>query len=261
MSKKYLLFVQIGIGTFLILLGGCSTGRNMACKKNMEKIDMQGESIALLTVRIVNNENNTFYVEPRSVYVGEMIPLKTKHKTYKYRFSIRRGNFNEMPHEYLYKKSWEPDPTVEYLISMRLPAGKYILQEIGGMTCANYQETDFGKAFASGMASDASFCIPVYSEIIIEPNEIVYVGNIEGVYRKREEKYELKAGPVVPLLQQALAGVQNCTFDVLITDKSEVDIPIFRDYYPALEKFIIKKRILPSWQRPNCKEVLDVMGR
>jgi hypothetical protein len=71
--------------------------------------------------------------------------------------------------------------------------------------------------------------------------------------RERQEN-EFKAGPSIPLIDQAVAGASTGTFDIKISDNFVKDEAIFRSKFPALVGVPIRKSILPAFDRANAQK-------
>ena len=83
----------------------------------------------------------------------------------------------------------------EYLISLRLPAGRYMLREL------------FGTARVFPIRG--TFGAPVFMPFELSPGGIVYLGRIDATIRARRGDDELRAGPLVPLIDQAVSGPRS----------------------------------------------------
>jgi len=92
-------------------------------------------------------------------------------------------------------------------------------------------------------------------KIDIIPNKISYLGHLDVVLRERKNDNEIRAGSVIPLIDQATSGFSTGTFDVVIEDRFDEDMKAFISEYPALQNVIIEKAILPQWIRPENKNV------
>src|SRR5262249_36780236 len=108
----------------------------------------------------------------------------------------------------------------EYLISVGLPPGKYKLIEIRSLN---------RKFLISAVSS-----IPMNSAFELAPGSMIYLGRVEAVVRERKDEGELRAGPMIPLIDQSVAGFSGGTFHIQILDNYDVDLASFREKYPAL---------------------------
>ncbi len=209
-----------------ILLGGCATVKPMALNDETEVLDLSKESVALFTVKTSNRYKPSYQPHVSSVIVWTN---DNREKTEKYGFQVKE------PHD---KVENQYD---EYLASISLAPGKYKLREIFG-TSGTFPVRGF-------------FGVPMYTPIELKPNKIVYLGRIEAVIRERKNDGELRAGPVVPLLDQAVTGFAGGTFDINVYDNYDKDIALFKQIYPLLNKYTVEKAVLPQWKKPTEEEM------
>jgi hypothetical protein len=183
------------------------------------------ESIALLTVKIANKYKTSYQPNIKHVIVcsnGE----KDREK-----YSFKVGEkYNEVGNSYN-----------EYLISFQLPAGTYKLRELFAQS---------GKFPVIG-----SFAVPVYSSFSIAHNKIIYLGHLEANIKERTDNKELRAGSVIPLIDQAVTGASGGTFVVTITDLFEDDIKLFQKEYPYFKQYQVDNLTLPQWTQPTEEEM------
>ena len=65
---------------------------------------------------------------------------------------------------------------------------------------------------------------------------------------------EFKAGPSIPLIDQAAAGASGGTFDVLVSDRWDVDEAIFRSTFAPLGNASVEKAILKPFDRALAQD-------
>jgi hypothetical protein len=99
---------------------------------------------------------------------------------------------------------------------------------------------------------DSFFEAPILMNFQAKKNEVTYLGNINLILRKKSSDTELRAGPVIPLLQQL--SIINKTFDVVISDKYERDIKQFEKEIKGFKTSQVVKRILPPWEKPSSED-------
>ncbi|HTI70075.1 MAG TPA: hypothetical protein VMF06_08920 [Candidatus Limnocylindria bacterium] len=131
-----------------------------------------------------------------------------------------------------FKPSW-PYKTVrgsylEYLISIEAEPGTYHIESIAGQGVGNFFVGTF------------SFPINATFELT---NGITYLGQIKMVNRERKEG-EPHSGGVLPIIDQAVTGYFNSTFDVTLGDAWEADGVDFLQAYPFLKEVSISKSIM-----------------
>ena len=85
--------------------------------------------------------------------------------------------------------------------------------------------------------------------------KIVYLGRIEAVNRKRASDDQLRAGPILPLVDQAVSGFADGTWHIKVYDNYESDIRAFQEKYPVLGNYSVEKMLLPPWEKPTPAEM------
>ena len=220
MARCRLFFIACSV----FVMFGC--GHNMALTKGQSDINITKNSIALLSVKISNQVKPKYQLD----IVGALIcPVSERcgHGTVKYYHKTNSS----------YRINFEENRFTEYLLSYELESGAYNFHSIAGVY-DHFPITGGGP-------------VPLNFEIMIEPNSIIYLGHLDIVMRAKKNDSEISAGSVVPLIDQALVGASSGTYDVIVEDKYDEDIKLFRAEYPALQKAKIEKAILPKWIRPE----------
>lgn len=126
-----------------------------------------------------------------------------------------------------------------YLLRLELEPGRY---EIRGLT-----------SVVRSFPINGSFFAPMHSALESKEAGVFYLGHVSATVRERQGN-EFKAGPVIPLIDQAVAGASGGTFDVEITDQFATDEAVFRSKFPALAGARITKAILPSFDRDKAQQ-------
>ena len=123
------------------------------------------------------------------------------------------GGFGQDPREgHRYKASITqkaPDDFTDFLLFVPLPPGEYVFAELIGQSM---------KVMVAG-----AFIIPFEFTFRVPPHRIVYLGRLEAVNRERRTDQERRAGPVMPLVDQAASGFSGGTFDIILRDNAEED--------------------------------------
>lgn len=208
-----------------LILGGCATIKPPPLNSNMAGIDVSKESIALLTVKIANKYKTGYQPDIKSL----LILTNEEQGRKEFSFSVDE-KYNEVRNAYN-----------EYLISFQLPAGDYKLYQL------------FAR---SGMFPvTGTFVVPLYSCFSIKPQTINYLGHIDATVIKRMDDNTLLAGPVIPLIDQAVIGASGGTFVITITDQYEMDIKLFEKKYPYLAKHKVENHTLPQWKQPPDRDL------
>ncbi len=220
--KFYLL---MALCTILFMLGGCATIKPPALSDKTSTIDVSNESIALLTVKIANEYKPSYQPNIKYVFVW----TDTEKDRKKFSFSVDE-KYKEV------KKSFN-----EYLISFQLPPGEYKLREM--------------LAQSGIFPVIGTFSVPLYTSFSIEPNKITYLGHIEAIIKERTDDKLLRAGPVIPLIDQAVTGASGGTFIITISDLFEDDIKLFQQKYPYLAQHQVDNLTLPQWTQPTEEDM------
>ena len=217
---------------FLVLaafsLAGCASIQPMALSAKTKTLDLSEASVALMTLKISNEYKPGF--QPRTGFAAGLFVHKTDQKTGK-RQAFEVGK----PYHYVAKQY------NEYLVSMKVDPGEHKLTTITG---------------ASGyFPIAASFQIPIYDSFDVQLDKVVYLGHIEAVNRKRISDDELRAGSIIPLIDQAVSGFSGGTWHIKIFDNYENDIAAFKQKYPLINNYTVEKMVLSPWEKPSSEEL------
>jgi hypothetical protein len=206
----------------LFFMTGCA-GHQMALTKGQSSIDVTKKSLALLSVKISNQYKPKYQLD---IVCAAICPqYETCGRSLKYLHKAGRP-----------LKSVE-DSFNEYLLSFELESGTYNLHSIGAVY-------DHFPISGGGTA-------PLNFKIEIKSNSITYLGHLDVVMREKKNDSEQRAGPIIPVIDQAVVGSSSGTFDVVVEDKFDEDMKLFISEYPALQKVKVEKAILPQWIRPE----------
>lgn len=126
-----------------------------------------------------------------------------------------------------------------YLLRMELPPGKY---QIVGMTSRSGIFPVTGAFFA-----------PLHIPLEVTDKGVFYLGQVNAVVRERQGN-EFRAGPPIPLIDQAVIGASGGTFDIEIVDAQARDEALFRERFPALKDATIRKAMLPGFDRARAQK-------
>jgi hypothetical protein len=211
-------------------MSGCA-GNKMALTKGKSKIDLTKKSIALLSVRISNQDKPNRQLELQNVIICPQSETNCKHDL---------PSHYESPYK-PYKK--EKNHFNEYLLSYELKSGTYNID--GLYTTYRIPTLTAGFGFAK-----------LNFKTEIKPNSISYLGHLDIVLRKKKSDAEISAGGNVPYIDQSIAGFSSGTFDVVVEDKFDEDMKSFISEYPALQKVKVEKSIFPQGIKPEKETVV-----
>lgn len=93
--------------------------------------------------------------------------------------------------------------------------------------------------------------LPFDQTIDVPANKVVYLGNINAVIKPRENDSQPRAGSVIPLVDQAVAGFSNGTFTATVTDNYDEDIGLIKQKFPKVTGFEFVNMTLPAWKYPE----------
>ena len=216
--------------SFLVSLGallvGCATPTPMAFKDDTQRLNEKSKPVYLMTAKIKNSYKTSF--QPKLLVVHVEKPGAKE--------AADRINFT-MDDKARRETGW-PDEGNSYLLRMELDSGPY---EIVGLTSQVFSFPIIG-----------SFFTPVHSSLQVNGPGVYYLGRVTGTVRERQGD-EFRAGPPIPLIDQAIAGASGGTFDVSVTDEWAADEALFRSTFPALKDVPVTKVILPAFDRAKAQ--------
>jgi hypothetical protein len=107
-------------------------------------------------------------------------------------------------------------------------------------------------AMASAFPSHGFYFVPLHAQIAAGPAGVYYLGSVKASVRERQGN-EFRAGPAIPLLDQAITGASTGTFDIQISDDYATDVALFRKTFDSLQDVDIAKAVLPPWDRAKAQ--------
>lgn len=211
-----------------ILLAGCATPTRMAFHDDAQRIEAGSKPVMLMKATIRNQYRPSF--QPRLLVLHVERPDAKEAKD--------RINFTMDDKAKLGAGSPEEGNT--YLLRMELEPGQY---EIRGLT-----------SMAGGFPIIGSFFAPMHMPLEVREGGVYYLGHVRATVRERQGN-EFRAGPPIPLIDQAVVGASGGTFDVEMLDGQAEDEALFRTRFPALRADIpIHKAMLPAFDRAKAQE-------
>jgi hypothetical protein len=202
-------------------LGGCATVNHMAFDKKSNSVDVASKSVVLMTIDVSRPDKSRFEPVP---FVVNIEKPNAQSKQERQNFKIDK-DADTIKTE---------DGHTVFLARMALEPGPYKLVAVTGM--------------ARAFPINGFFQVPLITEFNLQPGSIVYVGRVTATLRSRESG-EFRAGPLLPLIDQAIAGMSNSTWDVKIDDRSDTDLALFRQTFKAVESASVVKSPLPPFDR------------
>jgi hypothetical protein len=203
------------------VLGGCATVNHMAFDKNATSVDVSSKSVVLMTIDVYRPDKSRFEPVPTVVNIEEPNAQSKE----------ERENF--VLDKKLDSVTTEDGHTL-YLARMALKPGPYKLMALFGM--------------ARAFPINAIFQVPLVTDFNLQPGTVVYMGRVTATLRPRQGD-EFRAGPVIPLIDQAVAGMSGGTWDVSMDDRYDADLALFRQGFKAVESASVVKSPLPAFNR------------
>jgi len=224
MKNRLITFAAISLA---LVLSGCATPTNMAFQSDTDRLTEKSKPIFLMTATLKNKYKTSF--QPRLLVVNVEKP-DAKEASDRLNFKMDDKAKNETD---------SASTGNSYLLRLELDAGRY---EILGLT-----------SLARSFPINGFFFAPLHSPIEVKEPGVFYLGHVTATVRERQGN-EFKAGPSIPLIDQAIAGASGGTFDVEITDEFATDEAVFRSKFPALTGVAIQKAILPAFDRVKAQQ-------
>ncbi|HEU4652881.1 MAG TPA: hypothetical protein VFS47_02795 [Steroidobacteraceae bacterium] len=221
--KKIFGLVAIGL-----LASGCATVNPMAFDKSAKTIDTRSKSVILMTVDISRSDDSRYVPEPFAVKLEEP-NAHEKSQRQNFKLNQKVDTIQEAGHHV-------------YLVRMAVKPGNYKLTTVSGL--------------ARAFPFNGFFDVPVLADLHVQPNTITYIGRVSASLRHREEG-EFRAGPLLPLVDQAATSMSTSTWDVVIKDNAENDLAQFRRRYPVLLSSTIEQKPLPPFDKNAAQKWWD----
>jgi len=205
--------------TILAVLVGCATPVKPGITGATEKLDLGEDTLLLLTAELANDYKPSY--QPEAMVLHVETPNAKDSKDRLNFLADNEGTFHF--------------PTGnKYIFRARMKSGDYILRGITGGS---------GIFPVHGM-----FFVPLHCEISAKKGEVVDLGKIIAKTRERQGN-EFRAGPVVPLIDQAVTGFAGSTFDIQMIPSTTEELQQIRTLFPILKTASIEAKPLPPFNR------------
>jgi hypothetical protein len=206
-----------------VLASGCATVKDAPLKANAANIDVSGEALVFMTARVANAYKPTY---PPKILVTFVQSTDGSKESLSFRAD----------------EAYDTGPShFEHLVAFKLAPGRYQVRQI--------------RALHRSFPIIATFEVPIYQMIEIKAPGAYYLGRVEATVVERKDEKLLRAGSVVPLIDQAVAGASGGTFQVKIEDRFDQDMRILGPRYPAITKLKVEKTLLKPWRQPTEAEM------
>lgn len=208
-------------GTIVLVVGltGCFTKMPLRSDEPVGLAPTQSLAVFKMTLK---NEFKNYRLTP------DMISLEAIEasggKTYHFAFTTPERQIS--------------DREVEMLGSFALPPGDYQISKFTG-------KTDLGFAILPVLGKfDPTF----ERGFSIGTNDSVYLGHIMARLVERKSEDEERAGPIIPVLDQAATGMSNGTFKFEVVDDFQKDIEYIKVRYPTVANRSFRRALLTTGQ-------------
>ena len=216
-------YINISMGLFILIISGCATVHEMGVKKADQKVNLNNQGMVLMSIEVDNQYKPDY--QPQIMVVNIETP-DAESKKDRHNFKTDMEGIITSSHG------------TRYLMRMKLQPGEYIAR---AALCQYY-----------ALFLMATCQIPIHGEFKVNAGEITYLGRVSATMRERHGD-EFRAGPVIPLIDQAVTGFSSSTFDVVISDQQKEDLRAFTENFSALKSEDIKISILPEFDRQQAQ--------
>nr|WP_198983603.1 hypothetical protein [Herbaspirillum sp. ASV7] len=223
MLKKML---TLGAMCAALLLTGCATVKPMAYSKDVAT-PADDKVVYLMTATFKNVYRTSFQPKLLVAHI-EMPNAQSKEERINFKIDDE-GKF----------ENTTPEVGNTYLLRMELPPGQY---KLVGMRCLN-----------ATFPVVTNYMVPIHATLNASKPGTVYLGHVEAVLRERQGN-EFRAGPPVPLIDQAVGGASGGTFDVVFSDRWEEDAKLFITRFPAIKQVQVASMPLPPFDRAYAQK-------
>lgn len=204
---------QLMVAALCIGMVGCANVTKMPLQSNVTSVDTSQKSILVARVRI-KNENR-----PSHQPILNSVVMTSQEKVQSFATPTLLAE--------------SPEIGREYFVSMDVAPGKTKLNNLF-----------FIRSVPMLLMATASANMDY--EIDVPSNKVVYLGNIVAVIVPRTDDSQPRAGSVIPLIDQSVAGFSSGTFKIDITDQYTADTKDLIAKFPGLAGKEIVKNVLSN---------------
>jgi hypothetical protein len=200
---------------FLTVLCSCVTTRDMAIDREGRSINLVYESIVLMTIELVHNEEPRFVPDPFALNVEAASGVKTTERLV---FHPDTQGAQGFAHQ-----------REIFILRLALKPGVYHLTRFGGE--------------AAEFPYRGTFTVPLDILITVPPHAVVYVGRIVATTRptRENEIADVRFG-----LGAMSTMIYRANFDVALRDEQADDVPMIRRQFRALASLPIMNGARPD---------------
>lgn len=213
---------------FITALGfsGCATRTKMPSLDKVVTFAPADTPIYLMTVTLKNDN------APR--YQPELLAVNVEKKG----ATAKADRLNFTPDDEAEQEFEDEKQGTRYFVRLKTPPGDY---DIIAFT-----------SLCSGFPFHGVCTAPLLASLPKEAAGFVYIGHVSATVRERKGN-EFRAGPVVPLIDQAATGISGGTFDISVEDRWTEDQAEFLARFPGLKNAEVRKHMLPAFNREKAQ--------
>lgn len=208
------------------MLGGCATVNHMAFDRNASSVDVSKKAVVLVAIEVKRPDDSRF--QPIPIVVNVEKP-NAQNKQDRQNFKVDKDQDAFV----------SEDGRTLFLTRMALEPGQYRLMAVTGL--------------ARAFPINAMFQVPLVTDFNAQPGSITYLGRISATLHHRKEG-EFRAGPLIPLIDQSVAGMSTSTWDVDIENRSDIDVPLYQKTFAALKSATIATTPFPPFDRAAAQQ-------
>jgi hypothetical protein len=202
---------------YLLFLSGCASVSNMPLQTDSIEIDLSQKSVLVAKVTIKNENHPSFQPDMCCVLV------KGKDEEFSFTEPTLLNDKGEEGKEFLISMDVEPG-------TIKLNTMRFWIHNLLMFAVAE---------------------LPFDHDLNIPSGKLIYLGNIHATIKPKIDNDQPAAGGAFPLIDQAVAGFSNGTFDVNVTDQYDDYLKELHEKFPHTKDREIVNMVLPEWVHPE----------
>ena len=209
-----------------VLLAGCATPTSMPLANDADGLKPDSKTVFLMTATLENRLRSSFQPD---LFVVHVEKRDAKERADRLNFTMDD------------KAKVERDDAKQgnrYLLRFELPPGEYVIRGFTG--------------FSGIFPVRGTFFAPLHADVRSTVPGVYYLGHVSAVMRERKGD-EFRAGPPIPLIDQAVTGFSLGTFDIVVEDRLDAELTELRARFPALRTVSIQRDILLPFDRSKAQ--------
>jgi hypothetical protein len=190
------------------LMSGCATSLD----KKAAAVDWSKGSVVVMSVEMTNEYRPRYTASALGVTLKKMSSKDTR--------------------DYIPAFSQAPDEKNIFLVTQQIQPGKYAITNLYG----------FSRQFP--VVGQINF--EVDAPIEVAPNSVIYLGRISAINKEKSDIDDQSAGPIIPLIDQAVTGFATSTLKLSLTDQYAEDVEALRRDYASMQTIEVLRNPLKT---------------